>query len=172
MQFMIKQRSCFAAAAAIVSAGLLAVASPTGASAQDQTFDYKGDDPVMNKAMETARDNLPRFFDEIRSPEVAGIMLKVAVDATDIGHTLEHIWMTDCRRGAKKAFACIVANDPHTSNVKQGQAYEFNMAEVTDWAYFDGQGKMHGAYTIRVILPQLPEDQAAEYRAILAPLPE
>ena len=42
--------------------------------------------------------------------------------------------------------------------------------EITDWL-FVANGEMHGAYTLRVMLPRLPEAQAAEFRAMLAPLP-
>ena len=154
--------------AAIAFAGLWASATP----AQDQTFDYRGDDAEMNEAMAKARETLPVLFENLGRPDVKAFMLKVAVDASDAGRTLEHIWMSECRSGRVRELACIVANAPHSKNIVEGELYEFDIKEITDWAYFDDAGMMHGAYTMRVILPRLPEDQAASYRAILAPLPE
>lgn len=157
------------AALAVVLGGL-AMAPSVGAS--DQVYDFRGDDPAMNEAMEQARANLPYFFAALETGVAADFLLKVPVDASDVGLTLEHIWMNQCQAGAAKEIACVIANAPQTSNVAQGDIYEFDIAEITDWAYFDAEGMMHGAYTIRVILPQLDAEQAASYRAILAPLPE
>lgn len=157
----------------VVGRGLaVLIASGCAASAADQTFDFRGDDPEMNDAMAAARATLPVLFENLRRPDVTGFMLKVAVDASDVGISLEHIWMTDCRAGTARQFACVVANEPHTKTVSAGELHEFDAARITDWTYFDAAGMMHGAYTMRVILPRMPEDQAASYRATLAPLPE
>lgn len=65
-----------------------------------------------------------------------------------------------------------VANDPvHVRHiVKLGDRYSFALQQNSDWMYYEGD-VIHGGYTIRVLLPRLPKEQADAFKAVLAPLP-
>jgi uncharacterized protein YegJ (DUF2314 family) len=47
--------------------------------------------------------------------------------------------------------------------VKLGQRYEFTAETISDWT-FKRNGKLVGNETMRVLLPRMPEEQAAVYR--------
>ncbi|MEO1613613.1 MAG: hypothetical protein AAFU55_14855, partial [Pseudomonadota bacterium] len=74
-------------AGAVVAFAAAALVSTT-AAAQDQTYDFRSDDPVMNEAMERARESLPRLFAALDTGVAADFPLKVAVDASDVDLTL------------------------------------------------------------------------------------
>lgn len=49
--------------------------------------------------------------------------------------------------------------------VKLGQRYEFGFADVSDWMYRNEVGVMQGCRTLRVLLADMPPDEAAQISA-------
>jgi uncharacterized protein YegJ (DUF2314 family) len=86
--------------------------------------------------------------------------LKVAISAN--GNT-EHFWLTRIKREGEK-YSGLISNQPQSvKTVKMGQRYEFTADMVSDWT-FKRNGKLVGNETMRVLLPRMPEEQAAVYR--------
>ena len=142
------------------------------AESADETIQFADDDAAMNAAIAEARATLDGFLALYESGQIdrEGAALKVAVPTTE-GLCCEHLWMASFSREGD-VFRAVVANEPADVNYLQlGQPYQFTRENISDWNY-NADGKIHGAYTLRVMLPRMDPRQAAEFRAVLAPLPE
>ena len=149
----------------------LAVTLAFPAFANDPAVKLTDSDPEMNAAIQDARRTLDNFLTLHASGQIdpKDAAVRVAVPTTE-GLCCEHIWMVEFTREGE-VFSGLVANDPIDVNyLKLWQPYQFTRADISDWNY-RADGKLHGAYTLRVMIPKLPPEQAAEFRAILAPLP-
>ena len=147
----------------------LVFATALPAHAADPTVTYDKSDPEMNDAIRAARKRLDWFLEGVESGRLPrdGASLKVAVPKSDGG--AEHIWMFDFKRDGNR-FEATVGNEPaYVPGMKLGDRYSFGREQISDWIYFRGE-MMHGAYTLRVMLPRLPKREADQLRAVLAPL--
>jgi uncharacterized protein YegJ (DUF2314 family) len=123
---------------------------------------YQVGDRSINGAREMARSTLPRFRELIAADTPGTYTVKFPL--TQNGAT-EHIWMqlTDYRDGT---FVGLLANDPVNGNkYKMGDRMEVAEADIEDWMINTG-GEMYGGYTVRVILADMPEEEAAKYKAM------
>ena len=116
----------------------------------------------MNAAIDKARASLDSFWKSYETPSAgeSDFALKVAI--TGNGST-EHFWLTRIERKGDK-ISGLVSNQPQSvKTVKMGQRYEFTGDMISDWT-FKRNGKLVGNETMRVLLPRMPEEQAAIYR--------
>lgn len=136
---------------------------------KDKVINFADDDAQMNEAIAAARKTLPLFWTAFsdRQPGDDGFSIKVHIEQGQYG---EHFWTRDVEKSGAEIHARI-ANDPNgVTSVKLGQRIRVNPEQISDWTYWRN-GMMQGAYTLRVMLPRLPKEQAAQFRARLAPLP-
>ncbi|MBA3936361.1 MAG: DUF2314 domain-containing protein [Planctomycetes bacterium] len=83
-------------------------------------------------------------------------------------HGTEYFWLSDVTLKGD-AFTGKIDNDPEiVKNVKIGDERTVPKAGIADWMYMKNR-KMYGNYTLRVLLKKMDKDEAAKYRAILAP---
>ena len=164
------RRFSSAITAALLSV-VVVVSEATMSSAADPTFLFSSTDPEMNTAIKSARSTLEDFLNLTQSGGFCGTdsSLKVAVPYGDDNQ--EHIWMGDFQLQSDGRFEATVGNDPvYVTGLNFGDRYAFGRDQISDWMYWE-DGHIHGAYTLRVLLPQMPAEQADEFRTILAPLP-
>ena len=65
--------------------------------------------------------------------------------------------------------SATINNQPRDiRDLKVGQRVTVPVTQLTDWMYTRGD-KFHGTYTLRAMLPFMPPDQAASFKARLAP---
>jgi uncharacterized protein YegJ (DUF2314 family) len=88
-----------------------------------------------------------------------------------VDRNVEHIWVVLLDRNEDRLDG-VFANDPVYLDYAQYDPISFGEVDISDWMYWDENGLMQGAYTIRAMLPDLPADQAEQYRRLLAPLPQ
>jgi uncharacterized protein YegJ (DUF2314 family) len=145
-------------------AALAAAAPPVPAPVSSPDIRKTGDDNVklinsenvlMKEARRRAQASLEEFF-KIGSnppPGTRGFMVKVAL--RDSGN-VENIWVGALeRRTRKKAFITVsesfhgrLANEPEiVKGHKAGGRVPFSKSDITDWMYFDGDGRMIGNHT-------------------------
>ena len=124
----------------------------------------------MDLSQIAARGTFDQFWTRISTDRrgLDAISIKVAVPH-DTGS--EHLWMTGCQSADAQSFDCVVSNEAVNVPLKLGSRYKFERAAISDWMYRQ-EGKIHGGYSIRVLLPTLPEQQAKAMTAMLAPLPQ
>jgi uncharacterized protein YegJ (DUF2314 family) len=150
---------------ALLSASLSFVSCSKSNDA-DRTINVDDNDPEMNTAIAKARETLPKFWAAFDHPGPGQENFSLKVKITD-GKEAEHFWTEDVQKKNGKIFATI-ANDPDSvHNVKLGDRIEIPEADISDWFYMQN-GKMVGNYTIRVLFKQMPADEVAKYKAILA----
>lgn len=82
----------------------------------------------------------------------------------------EQLWMTGCQSADAQTFDCVVSNEATHVALKLGSRFQFVRSSISDWMYREN-GKIHGGYSIRELLPSMAADQAAQMNAMLAPLP-
>lgn len=156
--------------AALISCSMMP-ALPALAWQDEGVIDYDKDDVAMNAARTEARASLPQFLDMALTQELSdhGHMVKYAHRYGESGH--EHIWVT-LTKIEGTMLSGFYANQPKEFDANLGDDVQFDAAEVSDWGFWDDAGKLHGNFTTRVMLKDLPAEDANELRAILAPLPK
>jgi len=139
-----------------------------GQDAPDTLFQGEYDETEMDAAMANARKALNHFRTALDSGTGENHAIKVAIHD---GDKTEHFWLVDVS-ATDEGFKGILNNEPGiVSNVSFGDEVKATGTNISDWMYLLDE-KMHGNYTIRVMLPNMPEDEAAFYKAKLAPLPK
>lgn len=144
----------------------LAVAHAEG----DPMIDYASDDAVMEAAIAKARASLPGFLAKAAQADLSqgGWLVKWA---HPVPGGNEHIWV-QLTRVAGPRIQGVLANEPNNFAGHAGDPVEVPRAQVSDWSYMSDDGRLHGNYTTRVMLPALDAASRADLEAILAPLPE
>ncbi|MEM8790653.1 MAG: DUF2314 domain-containing protein [Pseudomonadota bacterium] len=132
--------------------------------------EVQGDDPDMDAAIAEARRTFSTVYVPCtQNPDGAvNFTLKVGVPHDNDG--VEHIWVQNVSQGSEGTFRGRLANDPVRFEGKHGDPIEFTAEQISDWT-FVLNGKTHGGYTIRALLPQLDPAEAKVIEASLAPLP-
>lgn len=136
---------------------------------EDKVIFVDQDDPEMSAAIAKARATLSEFWRQLAKPDpgVAGLALKVAIPhEPGKGAPFEHFWLGDIER-SKDKLTGIIQNDANfAKGVALGQSYTFTEADISDWM-FTRNGKIVGNQTLRPLLKKMPDDEAAQYRAML-----
>ena len=132
----------------------------------DKAVMVANDDADMNAAIKRAHDTLGLFWKTHDNPKANqdGFALKVRI--TDENGP-EHFWLLDIKRNGDKITGRIDNNPERVKNVKIGQTWTFTKEDVSDWMYRQ-DGKIHGGFSIRVLLKMAPPEQAKGIREMLA----
>ncbi|MEM9709003.1 MAG: DUF2314 domain-containing protein [Pseudomonadota bacterium] len=159
---------------ALIGATLLANLG-NGASAEDgrATVTLAASDAAMSDAEAAAQRHFERFMGHVLLPDGAtghGAAVKVAIP-TGNGHA-EVIWVTPFARTSTQEFLGILANPPQNiENAEMGDAIRFKRNQVRDWSFIGSNSKLFGSFTTRVLLPHIPQQDAAKIAAVLSELP-
>jgi uncharacterized protein YegJ (DUF2314 family) len=148
---------------------LLAATAPVLAQ-QGGIVNVPTQDKAMAAAIETAKTTLPKFFERLAKPEPGDerFAIKIRYDTNRKGADGEHIWANDVKREGDKISATISNQPRDIVALKMGQRVTVPVSQLTDWM-FVRDGKYHGAYTLRAMLPFMPAAQATDFKARLAP---
>ncbi|WP_165793777.1 YegJ family protein [Hyphococcus luteus] len=136
------------------------------AQVKDRTVEVATNDAAVNAAMKEARASLPQFFAKAADPQpgTEAYALKVKVEDKN---GVEHFWVTPFSK-TDDGFTGVINNEAAVvEKVSLGEPYAFTADEISDWMYVQN-GKIHGGYTIRAMLPSMPKEEAAQYQALLA----
>lgn len=146
---------------------LFLVAQTALAFADDTPVIYvPEDDPVMNAAIDKSRQTLDCFLNLVinHSSEISDPSLKVFIKDEN---GAEHFWVRPFHF-ANNRFSGTIDNEPAIVKiVTYGQEIRFTRNDVTDWMYMKN-GKTHGAFTLRVMIPRMSSEDAATYSGMLA----
>ena len=126
----------------------------------------RSEDEEMEHAIACARASLPAAIEQFLAGQLHAFTVKVRVSD---GQNAEHFWLSNTQFGNGMFFGTIDAQPQMVSGITEGQAYQAPIEDVTDWMHLR-DGLMHGNYTLRVLLPKMPQDEARKYAAHLAPL--
>ena len=155
----------------------LALALPGLARAQDPTINFAGDDPVMNRAIETAVANLPVFLAHAGAEtglSAAEYSVKVAVKVNHPEMEHEIIWISPFMLSPDGQGKGVLANEPVAMpGMGIGDTLTFTREQIEDWGFEGPDGHLYGHYTTRVIIPHLDAESAAYITDLLSagPMP-
>jgi uncharacterized protein YegJ (DUF2314 family) len=144
-----------------------AVSLAMGERPRSSTFVPTPDtDPEMDAAIAQAKAQLPRFWDVFDNPRPGDRGFAVKLKFSE-GKNWEYMWVDSLQRRERKLFGKI-GNEPEgLRNVRLGQVLEVKESEIADWMFIR-DGKIHGNYTLRVLLTRMPRSEAENIRARLA----
>jgi uncharacterized protein YegJ (DUF2314 family) len=134
---------------------------------EERIVPFNSTNAEMNAAIAKARASLPTFWAsyEGQQPSETGHSLKVHFALPD--NNFEHIWIVDVKKLTDNRYSGRFANTPDGLVDKcLGDVTEFNEADISDWL-FVRNGKIVGGETIRVLLKDLPKEDADAFRARL-----
>ncbi len=136
----------------------------------DAMIDYASGDAIMEAAIAKARASLPEFLAKAEQADLSqgGWLVKWA---HPVPGGNEHIWV-QLTHVAGSRIEGVLANAPNGFAGNPGDPVMVPRPEVSDWSFTSDDGRLHGNYTTRVMLPALDAASRAELEAILAPLPE
>lgn len=164
--------------ALLVALMALAISSSAAAEkappVQDHVQYYGDSDERMNSAIANARAQLPRFFEVFDGAPAASreaFALKVGLDTPNGGR--EHIWVGSLRRERGQLVGELADVPENLPGMQLGSRLVIEPDRISDWMIHTPQG-IYGGYTMRVMIDDLPEAEARQYRELLAPtlLPE
>ena len=152
----------FHTAALFASLWLLVLA---GCSSDPDTLVRNGyDKSEMDAAIERAISEVDEFIAELKSGDSEGYAVKAPIEG---GGQTEHFWLTDVTY-KNGEFTGTINNEPGlVTTVKIGDEWTLGKTEISDWMYMR-DGKMYGNYTLRPLLATMPEEDAEQFREILA----
>jgi uncharacterized protein YegJ (DUF2314 family) len=135
-----------------------------------QIINVPTQDKAMAAAIEKAKATLPSFFERLTKPQPGddGFAVKIRFDTTKRGTDGEHIWANAVVREGDTVSATINNQPRDIPDLKNGQRVTVAVTQLTDWMFMR-DGKFHGAYTLRAMLPFMAPDQAKSFRQRLAP---
>lgn len=124
--------------------------------------------PELAEAIAQARATADHFITALADPAASERRVKVRIGE---GARIEHVWMIDVIHD-DGVFVGVIDSVPRVvRGVEAGDDHEVKVAEISDWS-FVRDGKLHGAYTLRVALEGQQGPEADAQRERLAPLPE
>ena len=120
-------------------------------------------DMELNAAVKKAQATLNTFVAKTStsSPSVTNASIKVAFD---YGGGAEHIWANDVVHDNGTFTGTIDEDALYAPNIRAGQQVSVTADRISDWLVVE-DGKLHGGYTIKVLIKSLPPEQQ---RAIMA----
>jgi uncharacterized protein YegJ (DUF2314 family) len=153
---------------------LLIALSPVAALAEgDPTVTFETGDATMAAAVEQAKATLPLFMEKALDKEgysVEGMFIKVAMPTVVADPSIENIWVGPFAMFDPVNMAGLLANEPNLmGDVHLDDRVDFTSDMIVDWSFVGPDGLRYGNYTTRVVVAQLPKDEAAP---ILASFPD
>lgn len=144
----------------IAFATIAALGITACSSGEDQIVDHTDGDEKLSAAIEEARETLPKFFVELKGGE-GDFSLKVPVRH---GREVQHVWISDVHYASGKFTGQIASKAGGKRGAGIGQTYTVSGGDISDWM-IERDGAIYGGYTLRAMLDDMPEEQAAPLRA-------
>jgi uncharacterized protein YegJ (DUF2314 family) len=152
-----------------LGAFVLLVATTGSAVAQSMT-NVSSQNEAVNAAIAKAKSTLPLFFARNARPQPgdSAFSVKIRYDTSKGDGSGEHIWANNVIHNGDTVTATI-ANEPREiPNLAKGQRVTVPVSQLTDWIY-TRNGKYHGAYTVRALVPYMKPEEAEAMRKRLGP---
>lgn len=140
--------------------------TPAVGSSDDNVTYFDGNDQVMNKAIETAKQNFEQFEQAFvanqKSDKYTDFAIKEGFPTKDGG--VEHMWVGDLTFDGK-VFTGTLNNKPVMDvSVKQGDKITIDKNRLSDWMYLSNEtNQLFGGYTIRVIRDAMSADEQKQF---------
>ncbi len=137
-------------------------------STPDGVVYYEASDAAMNAAIAEAQRWTPAFLADFRQTPAydrASYSLKVGLPTPFGG--FEHIWVDQLRYENDQLVGALANQPVELPGLRLGSRVVIDEAQISDWMIVRGE-LAYGAYTMRVMLDDLPREDADAMRAFLA----
>ncbi len=118
---------------------------------------YQEGNPVMNEAIEHARNTLNEFIEDLGenepSRELFGVKMKVE---GAFGNA--YVWLIDVSHDDGIFEGTLVNTPRNTRTISAGEILRVPSEKVVDWSYVEN-GKLVGGYTMRVMYDSMPRSE-------------
>ncbi|QIG81481.1 DUF2314 domain-containing protein [Stakelama tenebrarum] len=148
----------------LACASVAGAIAPSPALAQSTVRYIGAEDPAMNAAEQRAISELDAFFRHLAVPaaDETEFMIKFDLSRGGADGDVEFIWGLVRQRSGTRTEVTL-ANEPVNPDYVVGQVVTVEDRWIDDWSYWKGD-TLQGAYTVRVLLDQMPREQAAALR--------
>lgn len=158
---------------AIILLGLGGYLASNKVSVEDNTIMVAEDDQEMVASQDLAKASLDKYFAYLATNPsgVSTANIKVGIQGDAY---IEQIWVSSAKSTDGENFIGFLGNDPEQlSGLKAGEKVDFVKGQITDWSFIK-DGKGYGFYSVRALLPKLPETEAEGLKKFLSedPLPD
>lgn len=124
----------------------------------DPIIEVDSADARMNAAKAEAQASIDEWLAVLAAPQGYGdIAFKFPLEGW------EHIWVGNVTREGDMVLGTL-SNAPHSEGWAYGDFVSVPISKVSDWAYSDQRGVMHGHRTTRVMFDQLDPSLVAEIK--------
>jgi uncharacterized protein YegJ (DUF2314 family) len=119
----------------------------------------------MAYAISFARASIEVPIRELEQGAISAFDVKAPIPCKE---KCEHVWLRGLHL-ANGFFTGIIDNDVIGGTLPRcGEIYSIQKNKISDWHYMLN-GRMNGAFTLRVLLDKMPPRQAAKLRDLLLP---
>jgi uncharacterized protein YegJ (DUF2314 family) len=112
------------------------------------------DDAAMARAADQARARIGDFIARLRAPRPGDRTFGVKLAFRD-GEQVEHAWITNVRVDGDSFVGTVDNELRDVRSVRRGQEWRVPVADVTDWAFTNGE-RDYGNYSARALMDVLP----------------
>lgn len=129
---------------------------------------FKGEDPGMQKAIELAQQNYPKFASAVKKdaqrivPAAEASLMKYAFPAQKRGVEVEHMFLGDIYFDGENIVGTLASQPMYTRKVKEGDEVIVDPERVTDWVIVI-DGKCHGGYTFKFMWKNFSKEERRMY---------
>jgi uncharacterized protein YegJ (DUF2314 family) len=152
------------AAAALALAPTAGTTAPAG-TADDPIYNVASNDAEMNAAIARGRATLGDFYRRLADPRPGDSEFMVKFDIDPSAEGVEYVWAFSLDR-TRTPMTGVLMNQPIYTKDRMGDRVAIPEDRIIDWGYRDGR-VMQGNFTNRVLLGQMPAEEAAAFRAFL-----
>ena len=111
-------------------------------------IDVASDDPLMQQAVEKARQDWPGFVSAFEARQGESFSVKAPVTHAD---NTEFIWISVTSLEGERVYGTL-GNDPvDLGPLKLGSKVSVPVSDLNDWCYVDAQGQMNELFTVDAV---------------------
>lgn len=134
-------------------------------SSESPVVSVRSGDQEMANAVEKARASLYAATERFLSGAIDNFSVKFPLSD---GNATEHFWLSETSYQDGIFRGTIEDEAKSVTGVNPGDQFDVPYESVTDWTYLK-DGKMHGNYSLRALLPRLSPEKATQYASVMAP---
>ncbi len=111
-------------------------------------IEVSGDDPLMQRAVEKARQSWPDFVAACEAQAGENFAVKAPVTYAD---NTEFIWIAVTSIEGERVYGELANEPANLGSLKLGSKVSVLVADLNDWCYLDPQGNLKGGFTIEAV---------------------
>jgi len=131
---------------------------------QSQTISVEAEDQEMQGAMQSARDQFPKFWEEVSTdyrrviPVLQRPMVKAYFLDKNESEGGEHMWVGDVQYDGEIISGILIDKPRYIQSVDTGDKVRFPLERLSDWLYVERNTAV-GAFTVKLLRTRMSEEE-------------